>query len=285
MECKTVSMTLDVYGGRKHSDYRSKVVSKKIEDRKQEVSNLRTEELLDLTNGIDEPKGGKETLSKTLDEDSRLDSLEKAVEQNKIDQEKEMKEFNEWLDNGILEVMGEFEKYFDEADYSFKKENATEMDEVNKRLNQDKPTLKNNVEINYCQSYIGRVCWILQAIMYHIVLPDQFSEDWLYKVKDIEKDINDEDLLDDQERQEALERWVDLKEKLCWEPSIEKTLKMLQKEGNYMANPEGLTVEEAERVAEELNKQGRLRGRTSYEKVKKIIKMWKISTTLLQSLP
>ncbi|XP_031552121.1 uncharacterized protein LOC116289363 isoform X2 [Actinia tenebrosa] len=280
MECKTVSMTLDdlmtetdrranqklkeihyfdtrnhAHGLKPSDDRENKVLSNELENRKQEVTNLK-EEFLDLTNRIEELKGKKEALSKTFDErETRLDSLEEAVEQNKINQEKEKKEFNENHAKNMKKSDVVFEREIDEADRNFKKE-ITEIYQKNKRVNQKITTpTKENLDINYCQAYIGRVCLILQAIMYHIVLPDQFAEDYPYKVKDIEEDINDEDLLDDQERQEALKRWADLKENLRWEPSIEKTLKMLQKEGNYMANPEGLTVEEAERVAEELNKQ------------------------------
>lgn len=272
--------------GLKTSEDQTIVLSKEIENQKQEVTNLK-KKLVDLTNGIEELKGEKEELSKTLDEkDSRLDSLEKAVEQNKINQEKEMKEFNESRAKNIQKLEDEI----DEAENSFKKQ-ITEINEVNKRLHQDIKTMKtkndvmkNELTLKECQSYIGEVCLNLQANMYHIVLPNQFAEDCPYKIKDIEEDIEDEDLLNDEERQEASKRWEDLKEKLRWNPSLERTLKMLQKEGNPMDHPD-LTVEEAKRVVEELNKQGRLRGITSYEKVQKLIEMWNVSVTLVQSLP
>ncbi|XP_031570679.1 uncharacterized protein LOC116305005 [Actinia tenebrosa] len=251
-------------GGLKSSDHRSKEI-KVLDD-------------LVVTNGI-VVKGGEEALSKTIAEkDSRVVSLEKLVEQDKNIQEIEMKEFNENHAKNMKKLDEECEREINEADRNFKIK-ITEIIEKNEGSKQviTTPT-KENLNISYCQSYIRQVCLILQANMYHIVLPDQFAEDLPYKVKDIEED---KDFLDEDERQKAWKRWESLKEKLCWDPPLKRTLKMLQKEGNSMNKPEVLTVEEAERVAEELNKQGRLRGRTSYKKVKKIIKMWKISTTLV----
>lgn len=319
MQCMIVSMTLSDLMGRQMgiqnfaAEDQTKALSKERE--KWKKANLKNE-TVDLTSGLEELKMGVEVLCRTSplnERKSRLDSLEKVVKdiktnqekeikeliesqaKNKMNQDREMKEFNESHAKNIEKLKGEFEQQIQEADHYLKKK-FTEIKEEKKKLNQDittpkeenvvmKNELKECEDKNYCQSYILQVCFNLLANMFHFVLPDHFAEDWLYKVKDIKEAINDEDLFKDAERQEALKRWEGLKEKLGWEPSIERTLKMLQREGNPMECAGDLTVKEAERVAKELNKQGRLRGRTSYENVKKIIEMWEISTNLVQSLP
>jgi hypothetical protein len=251
-------------------EVQNKVLNKQLErDRKREIDNLKKE----------------------------IEDLSKEIKENKISHNKEMKEIKDNHDKEMTEIEDRIMREIDEIKDSHKKEiiknqgNKKFLKEdvsllqkenvlMTKEL-EDSAEIAKSFEKNHYQVCLGIICLNLQINMYWYVLPGQFAEDCQYKVKDIEEDIEDEDMLNDTEREEAKLRWEELQKMINWDPSLIETIKLLQKERSYVDHPEFLSVDEARRAVEELQKQDRLKGRTSKERVQKVIEMWSKSISLV----
>ena len=119
---------------------------------------------------------------------------------------------------------------------------------------------------------LGQMCSQVQAMMYKIVLPDRYNEEYLYKLKFIEEDIarEKEDL-----KHKATERWDELKRKLSWDDMDHpRTLKEIQRKRNEVAHPNLLTKELLYNSAEMMQEAGKLSGRMTLTRVRQIIKIW-----------
>ena len=121
---------------------------------------------------------------------------------------------------------------------------------------------------------LGEMCHQLQNKMYQEVLPDNFSDDWNHKVKDINKDIEDEEILEtDEERDEAAKRWGYLRERIGWDDRLTKTISSLVQKRNVSAHP-SISEEYLRWALDEMEAKFPKKGYQSAEKVKKLVDMW-----------
>ncbi|XP_066027221.1 ERC protein 2-like [Pocillopora verrucosa] len=119
---------------------------------------------------------------------------------------------------------------------------------------------------------LGQMCSRVQAMMYQRVLPHLYNEEYLYKLKFLEQDIERQQ--GDLKRQ-AIERWDELKRKLSWDDiDHPRTLKEIQSKRNDVAHPNLLTKELLYNSAEMMQEAGKLSGRMTLTRVRQIIKIW-----------
>ena len=124
--------------------------------------------------------------------------------------------------------------------------------------------------------YLGELCYQVQSQMYKAVLPKHFTPIRSYKVKSLLKDLQKLPK-DEKEKQEAEQKWENLKMKLNWKDEYEDAMKSLQESRNREAHPQ-LTEEILQKAVEELDKRKALKGYLSVEFVESLIDMWKTLT-------
>lgn len=268
----------------------------------QSLANELKKEIDELKKDIDETKKEmrkKEKEKKDLEKevrklktwiskkDSQCNRLEKIFENNKDSHANEMRQLTENNRRELEKVNNKIEKLKRKQ-----KEDMRSTQLRNEDLEKEKASLQeeNNNLSKLCKNVpnplekyylcIGQLCSDLQANMYQYVLPADYSgEGWSYKFRDIKEGI--EAIDDNEEKQQALERLDLLKKKINWEEIFEGAINMLQRERNQVAHPEILNAEVAQEAAQNLNKEGRLKGKIRYERVLKIIQTWKQSVKLL----
>ena len=122
---------------------------------------------------------------------------------------------------------------------------------------------------------LGELCTRIQAIMYKKVHPNLYEEakSYTYKVKHIEEDI--EDIQDEQRKDEAKQRWDELKTKLNWEKRRHiRAIKSLQMSRNVNAHPD-LNEELIVTSVEMIKNAGKLTGWHNPACIGEFIAMWK----------
>ena len=122
---------------------------------------------------------------------------------------------------------------------------------------------------------LGELCTRIQAMMYKKVHPNLYEEakSYTYKVKHIEEDI--EDIQDEQRKDEAKQRWDELKTKLNWEKRRHiRAMKSLQMSRNVAAHPD-LNEELIVISAEMMKNAGKLTGWHNPACIEEFIAMWK----------
>lgn len=122
--------------------------------------------------------------------------------------------------------------------------------------------------------HLGELCYQIQANMYKRVLPNHYTPIRSYKVKYLLKDINKLPK-DEEEKQEATQKWEELKEKLKWKDDYEDAMKSLQESRNREAHPQ-ITEESLKSALELLEQQRALKGYISVDSIQALIKMWKL---------
>ena len=122
---------------------------------------------------------------------------------------------------------------------------------------------------------LGELCTRIQAMMYQKVHPNSYEEakSYTYRVKHIEEDI--EDIQDEQLKDEAKQRYDELKKKLKWEKRRHvRAMKSLQMSRNVTAHPV-LNEESIALSAEMMKKAGKLTGWHNPACIEEFIAMWK----------
>ena len=181
---------------------------------------------------------------------------------------KEMKLTIEKLSKNIQRMTKERDQK-EEDDLKWKKEFQESMQLVQsyRRRSQSLPDPVENAFI-----LLGQMCSRVQAMMYQRVLPHLYNEEYLYKLKFLEQDIERQQ--GDLKRQ-ATERWDELKRKLSWDDiDHPRTLKEIQSKRNDVAHPNLLTKELLYNSAEMMQEAGKLSGRMTLTRVRQIIKIW-----------
>lgn len=119
---------------------------------------------------------------------------------------------------------------------------------------------------------LGEMCSQLQAIMYRIVLPDSYREEYSYKVKSIEEDIKRKE--GDRKRL-ANEKLDKLKRDISWdEINHPRTMKEIQRKRNLVAHPSKLTKDSLLRAANVMQEERKLKGKPILSHVHEIINIW-----------
>ena len=181
---------------------------------------------------------------------------------------KEMKLTIEKLSKNLQRMTKERDQK-EEDDLKWKKEFQESMQLVQSygRGSQSLPDPVENAFI-----LLGQMCSRVQAMMYQRVLPHLYNEEYLYKLKFLEQDIERQQ--GDLKRQ-AIERWDELKRKLSWDDiDHPRTLKEIQSKRNDVAHPNLLTKELLYNSAEMMQEAGKLSGRMTLTRVRQIIKIW-----------
>ncbi|XP_031552115.1 uncharacterized protein PF11_0207-like isoform X1 [Actinia tenebrosa] len=275
---------------------REEEIKEEIEDIKGKKDQFE-KEIIQLKNEIEELK---EELKK---KDVRMDSLESTIKENEKRNRKQMEDIKEGYKTDMREFEGrnaariqklkeshneEMKKMEDyRIAYEMNEDENQKLREENKELEGDSKDIKKhirNYEMDLNKLIIGQVCFELPTNLYRYVMPKRCcAKDCYYKIKDIENDIDDEDLLNDEERIEAEERLEKLKKKIDW-AKLKKLIgafKLLQDQRNQVAHPPNVDEKGAKHAAQELDKQGKLKGKTSIGRVKQIIEIWSVSKSLL----
>ena len=167
-----------------------------------------------------------------------------------------------------------------------------ELDESNrdwatlrKRINQielqqytSKPSQELKAQENMAFIIVGEMCHQLQNKMYEKVLPDYFEENYgNYTVEQLKEHIEDESVVEtEKERDEAAERWEDLKKDIGWNDKFTRTIACLVKTRNISAHPSSLNEEKLREALDVIKKKGKLlkKGYESAEKAAMLINMW-----------
>ena len=181
---------------------------------------------------------------------------------------KEMKLTIEKLSKNIQRMTKERDQK-EKDDLKWRKEFQESMQRVQsyRRGSQSLPDPAENAFI-----LLGQMCSRVQAMMYQRVLPHLYNEEYLYKLKFLEQDIERQQ--GDLKRQ-AIERWDELKRKLSWDDiDHPRTLKEIQSKRNDVAHPNLLTKELLYNSAEMMQEAGKLSGRMTLTRVRQIIKIW-----------
>lgn len=260
---------------------------RELEETKKEIEELKKKkdqfdkEIIILKNDIEELK--KELKSK----DARMDSLENTIKENEKSHRKEMEEMKDIYKTDMRELECRDAKRRQEIEECLEafKWNDDENQELKAENKELKSMLKDNKKIIHDRDklYIGQLCMELPTNLYRYVMPEHCcAKDIYYKIKDIENDVDNEDLLNDEERQEAGKRFEILKKKLDWKKlkNLKGAIRLLQDTRNQVAHPP-VNDKEAMHAARRLNEKGKLKGKTSFERVTQIIRMYSVSKSLL----
>ena len=181
---------------------------------------------------------------------------------------KEMKLTIEKLSKNIQRMTKERDQK-EEDDLKWKKEFQESM-QLLQSYGRGSQSLPDPVENAFI--LLGQMCSRVQAMMYQRVLPHLYNEEYLYKLKFLEQDIERQQ--GDLKRQ-AIERWDELKRKLSWDDiDHPRTLKEIQSKRNDVAHPNLLTKELLYNSAEMMQEAGKLSGRMTLTRVRQIIKIW-----------
>lgn len=281
---------------------------KKLEKEKEKLEEINDEEIGKLKEEIAE-------LKRTVtDLKSEIQELKQKIEERDncmLQLEKEMKENEHNHKNRMKEITAKHEEEIKDLRYKTsakiqeqEKIHSREMNEIresNEFLEHEANHLKashskmendlNNYKkyVSYCSEenqpilYLGQIFSDLQTNWYRYVMPTRcHAEQLAYKVKDIEDDIEDRDLLTEKEQEEAQRRWEELQDEIEWKKNqrLMKGIKRLRAERNRKAHPKALSAAGAKSAAEKLRDQGILKVKPSFDDVLILIKLWESSMSL-----
>ena len=237
-----------------------KVLTISLESKDKEIIALK-----DKIRGLENALKSLELLTEALKKE--WEDASEASRKSEKDR-KEMKLTIEKLSKNIQRMTKERDQK-EKDDLKWKKELQESMQRVQSygRGSQSLPDPAENAFI-----LLGQMCSRVQAMMYQRVLPHLYNEEYLYKLKFLEQDIERQQ--GDLKRQ-ATERWDELKRKLSWDDiDHPRTLKEIQSKRNDVAHPNLLTKELLYNSAEMMQEAGKLSGRMTLTRVRQIIKIW-----------